>query len=347
MKVFKWVFSIVLWTVIALNVIFFTVTRLPVAQRYMGDKVADIASDFLGTKVSVGHVDVGLPSRLILNDLVIHDQHQQEMIRASRVSIKMNIIPLLEGKVAISSAQLFGAHFQLYKSDAAAQPNFQFLLDSLASKDTTSHTHLDIQVNSLIVRHTSVDYNQLDKPQTDGQFNIAHLRLHDISAYINLRALTDDSLNVNVRRLSLYEHSGLTINRLGFRIEANRQHAMLQDFLLEMPNTTLKTDTIMASYQLDGQEIKAGTLSFSGSIRESYITLSDLRCFDTTLKNFQRPISLTTAFNGTDLRLNVPHFRLTTSEEDIDIHVDGTFNKPKTSFPSLLSGKYAVRDVPE
>ena len=323
MKVFKWVFSIVLWTVIALNVILFTVTRLPVTQRYMGDKVSGIASDILGTQVSIGRVDIGLPSRLILNDLVIRDQHQQEMIRAARVSVKMNIVPLLEGKVAISSAQLFGAHFQLYKSNADAQPNFQFLLDSLASKDTTSHTPLDIQVNSLIVRHTSVDYDQLDQPETEGQFNMAHLKLQDISAYINLRALTDDSLNINVRRLSLNEQSGLTINRLGFRFEANRRHAVLHDFLLEMPNTLLKTDTITASYQLNGQEIEAGTLSFAGSIRESHITPSDLRCFDAALKNFQRPISLSTAFNGTDQRLNVPDFRLTTSEEDIDIHVDG------------------------
>ena len=105
------------------------------------------------------------------------------MIRAARVSVKMNIVPLLEGKVAISSAQLFGAHFQLYKSNADAQPNFQFLLDSLASKDTTSHTPLDIQVNSLIVRHTSVAYDQLDQPETEGQFNMSHLRLQDISAY--------------------------------------------------------------------------------------------------------------------------------------------------------------------
>jgi len=322
-KVFKWVFSIVLWTVIALNVILFTVTRLPVTQRYMGDKVSGIASDILGTQVSIGRVDIGLPSRLILNDLVIRDQHQQEMIRAARVSVKMNIVPLLEGKVAISSAQLFGAHFQLYKSNADAQPNFQFLLDSLASKDTTSHTPLDIQVNSLIVRHTSVDYDQLDQPETEGQFNLSHLRLQDISAYINLRALTDDSLNVNVRRLSLNEQSGLTVNRLGFRFEANRRHAVLHDFLLEMPNTLLKTDTITASYQLNGQEIETGTLSLAGSIRESHITPSDLRCFNATLKNFQRPLSLSTAFNGTDQRLNVPDFRLTTSEEDIDIHVDG------------------------
>ena len=323
MRLFKWVFSIVLWTVIALNVILFGVTRLPITQRFLGEKVAAIVREQIGTPVSISRVDIGLPSRIILDDLVIHDQRQQEMIRAARVSVKMRILPLLEGKVVINSAQLFSARFHLYKSDAKTQPNFQFLLDSLASKDTTSNKPLDIRVNSLIVRNSSLNYDQHDQPETEGHFNMSHLRFNDISGHINLRALTDDSLNVNVKRLSLTEHSGLTVNRLGFRVEANRHHALLRDFLLEMPSTSLKTDTIMASYQLDGQRIQPGSLSFAGKIAETHITPSDLRCFDQSLKNFQRPLSLSTTFNGTDLRLNVPQFRLCTAEEDIDIHIDG------------------------
>ena len=323
MRIVKWIFSIVLWTVIALNVIAFGVTRLPVTQRFLGDKVSGFVSDLLGTKVSVGRVDLGLPSRLILDDLVIHDQRQKEMVRAARVSVKMDILPMLEGKVAINSAQLFGARFRLYKPNADAQTNFQFVLDSLASKDTTSNKPLDVRINSLIVRHASVVYNQLDKPETEGHFNPAHLQLDDISAHINLRALTNDSLNVNVKRLSFNERSGLAVNRLGFRVEADRQHALLREFLLEMPSTQLKIDTLMASYQLNGQELVRGSLSFAGDISDTHITPSDLRCFESTLKNYQRPLFLSAAFNGSDLRLNIPSFRLNTSENDVDIHVDG------------------------
>jgi hypothetical protein len=322
-RIVKWIFSIVLWTVIALNVIAFGVTRLPVTQRFLGDKVSGFVSDLLGTEVSVGRVDLGLPSRLILDDLVIHDQRQKEMVRAARVSVKMDILPMLEGKVAINSAQLFGARFRLYKPNADAQTNFQFVLDSLASKDTTSNKPLDVRINSLIVRHASVVYNQLDQPETEGHFNPTHLQLDDISAHINLRALTDDSLNVNVKRLSFNERSGLAVNRLGFRVEADRQHALLREFLLEMPSTQLKIDTLMASYQLNGQEFVRGSLSFAGDISDTHITPSDLRCFEPTLKNYQRPLFLSAAFNGSDLRLNIPSFRLNTSENDVDIHVDG------------------------
>lgn len=323
MRVFKWVINIVLWTVIALNVLFFSVTRLPVTQRFISEQMADVVSDLLGTQVSIGRVDIGILNRIIMDDLVIHDQNQHEMIRAARLSVKMDVLPLMQGKVAISSAQLFGAHFHLYKPDELSETNFQFMIDSLSSKDTTRHAPLDVRINTLIVRHTSVDYDQFDKPETEGYFNTAHIKLNDISAHINLRALTDDSLNINVKRLSFNEMSGLSINRLGFHAVANRQHAVLQNFLLEMPSSSIKTDSVTASYQFNGQELLPGTLSFYGEISDSYITPSDLRCFEHSLKNLQRPINLSTAFNGTDLRLNVPRFRLTTSEDDIDINVDG------------------------
>ena len=323
MKVFKWVISIVLWTVIALNMIFFSVTRLPATQRLIGEKVSGILSDQLGTEVSIGRVDVGLLNRIIIDNLLIHDQNQQEMIRAARVSVKMDILPLMEGKIAIGSAQLFGARFHLYRRDAQSDPNFQFMIDSLASKDTTKQTPLDVRVNSLIVRHSSVDYNQLDLPETEGRFNPAHLKLDNISAHINLRALTDDSLNVNIKRLGFNEQSGLSVNRLSFRLEAGRRQALLRDFLLEMPSTELKIDTASALYTLQEKKLVPGTLSFAANISDSHITPSDLRCFVPTLKNFQRPLSLNTSINGTDLRLNVPQFKLSTSENDIDIHVDG------------------------
>ena len=323
MKLFKRIISITLWAVILLNVALAGMTRMPVAQRYIGTKIANSLSEMLGTSVSIGRVDFGLLNRIILDDLVVLDQQQQEMVRAARVSVKMDVLPLMEGKISISSAQLFGSRMRLYRRNADAPMNCQFLIDSLASKDTTTHTPLDLRINSLIIRHTNVAFDQYDKPETESIFNPSHLSLRDISAHINLRTLTDDSLNINVKRLSFSEQSGLAVNRLNFRLEAGRQHALLRDMLLEMPSSQLKIDTLSADYSLNGKDLQPGSLSFIGDIRDSYVTPSDLRCFSQSLKNFQRPISLLASFSGTDQRVALPQLRLSTTEDDIDVHISG------------------------
>ena len=322
-KLFKRIISITLWAVITLNVALAGITQMPMAQRYIGAKIADALGGMFGTSVSIGRVDFGLLNRIILDDLVILDQQQQEMLHAARMSVKMDVLPMMEGKISISSAQLFGTKVRLYRKNADAALNCQFIIDSLASKDTTTHTPLDLRINSLIIRHSNVAYDQYDKPTTSGLFNLAHIKLSDVSAHINLRKLTEDSLNINVKRLSFNEHSGLSMNRLDFRLEAGRQHALLRGLMLKMPSSQLKIDTLTADYNLNGTELIPGTLSFIGEINDTYVTPSDLRCFGRTLKNFQRPISLIASFSGTDQKLTLPLLRLSTTEDDIDVHISG------------------------
>ncbi|MBP5776973.1 MAG: translocation/assembly module TamB [Prevotella sp.] len=323
MKILKRIISVVIWTVIALNLLSAGILHLPGVQQFVGGKVAAMLEDQLGTKVTVGQIDIGLLNRIIIDNVLIYDQQRKEMLRVSRLSVKIDYMPLAEGKIHISSAQLFGAHAHLYRKNSQTAPNFQFVIDSLASKDTTSQTPLDVRINTFIIRNSSVSYDQHDIAPSDGLFNPAHLKVNGLSGHINLKALTDDSLNINVKRLGFSEQSGLTVNRLAFRFYAGKKNAMLENFQLQMPSSNLRIDTLTANYQLNEKGLKPGTLVFSGRINDTSITPSDLRCFELSLKNFQRPIAITTMINGTDQQIHVPDLQISTSEKDIDINVNG------------------------
>ena len=135
------------------------ISHIPIAQHHIGSFVANMVSQKLGTHVTIGRVDPGFLNRIIIEDLSIWDQQKKEMVRVARLSAKIDLAPLItDGKISISSAQLFGAYLTLYRQNAQTAPNFQFALDSLASKDTTSHTPLDLRINTLIIRHTNFSY---------------------------------------------------------------------------------------------------------------------------------------------------------------------------------------------
>ena len=322
-KILKRIISIAIWTIIALNLLTAAVLRLPVVQQSVGSKVSDVLSEALGTTVNIGRVDLGFLDRIIIDDVTILDQQRQPMLTISRLSAKVDYLPLTRGRISISSAQLFGAHARLWQKDAKTKPNFQFVIDSLASKDTLNHTPLDLRINSLIIRRSSVTFDRRDMAKTEGQFNPQHLSISDLSAHINLWTLTDDSLNVNVKKLSLRENSGLDINRLSFRLAAGRTHAFLENFKLQMPSSNLEIDTLHANFKLNEKGLVRGSLAYSGKIKNTTITPSDLRCFIPSLKNFQRGISIATKFHGTDLQATIPELHIATSEQDIDINVNG------------------------
>ena len=323
MKLLKRLISWTIWGVILLNVALMIVSYIPQTQNYLGHKVADAIADKLGTQVSIGRVDLGLFNRVIIDDVRIKDQQQRDMLRVGRLSVRLELWPLIDGKISISSAQLFGAHFLLYKENERSQTNFQFVLDSLASKDTTSHTPLDLRIKSLIIRRSSLTYDEKYKPATNDVFNPSHLGISGLSAHINLRALTDDSLNVNVKRLELKERSGLVVKRLKFYLAAGRKHSQLENLLVELPQSRLQIDTLSATYLMTDSGLQKGSLDYYGKISNTSITPSELRCFVPTLKNLSSSISVATKFQGTDSQLSIPSLQVSSAHHELDINANG------------------------
>ena len=299
------------------------VSYIPQTQNYLGRKVADAIADKLGTQVSIGRVDLGLFNRIIIDDVRIKDKQQQDMLRVGRLSVRLELWPLIDGKISISSAQLFGAHFLLYKENERSQTNFQFALDSLASKDTTSHTPMNLNINSLIIRRSSLTYDEKYKPATNGVFNPSHLGISDLSAHINLRTLTDDSLNVNVKRLELKERCGLVVKRLKFHLAAGRKHSQLEDMLVELPQSRLQIDTLSATYLMTDSGLQKGSLDYYGKISKTNITPSELSCFIPALKDLSSSISVATKFQGTDSQISIPSLQISSAHHELDINTNG------------------------
>ena len=98
--------------------------------------VAEELSDLLNTRVTIGRINIGLLNRIIIDDVLLDDQDEQEMLKVTRLSAKFDIMPFFKGKISISSVQLFGFTINLNKETPDSPPNFKFVLDAFASKDT-------------------------------------------------------------------------------------------------------------------------------------------------------------------------------------------------------------------
>ncbi len=313
-----------IWTIVGLYVVLLVLLHVPVVQRFIGDGVSSALSDKFGTKVEIGRVDLGFLNRIIIDDVMMQDQQHKQMIRASRLSAKFNVIALTKGKISISSIQLFGFKGLFYKRNAVAKANYQFVLDSLASKDTTQKKPLDIRINSLIIRHGALTYDRLDMPQTNKKFNPAHLNIKDISTSMILKALTDDSLNLNVKKLAFSEKSGLRVNRLSFKIVANRQSSVLSDFTLLLPHSDIRISHIDATYKYLKKTFITASLEFNADLSRSTITPSDISCLVPQLKSFDSPVTLSASLYGTSTRIRVNSIHVTSDRGNLYLQADGS-----------------------
>ena len=349
---FKRIINITIWTLIGLYTAIIILLHIPSIQTYIGGCVADALCDKFGTKVKVGRVDLGFINRLILDDSYMQDKNGEQMLRVSRISVKINLLALANGQIEITSAQFFGLHANLYKATPEAKPNFQFVVDALASKDSTKQkTPLDLQINSLIIRNGEISYRVLSRPSRPGKFSADDINARNISAHIIINRITDDSLNVKVKRIAFDERCGFKLKSLSLSAIACRTKTKIENFKLELPATLIQIPSLQASYRMKNGQIGMPTLQFDGSIKAPYISTSDLAVFVPTLTRLNMRPALDIQFNGTGSSLTVNKISINTTDGSLQLVANGGVkNYPANpswyaNIDQLKAGQQAISNI--
>ncbi len=287
--------------------------------------VAEELSDLLNTRVTIGRINIGLLNRIIIDDVLLDDQDEQEMLKVTRLSAKFDIMPFFKGKISISSVQLFGFNINLQKKTPDSPPNFKFVLDAFASNDTVKKDNsLDLRINSILIRRGRMAYHVLSEEETPGKFNAKHIHLQNIIANISLKALSKDSINLGIKRLSLDEKvSGFSLKKMSLKLVANSKQTSIDNFAIELPETSLKLDTIHLIYDsLKAFDRFTEQVRFSFRTLPSQITLKDISPFLPALSHFKEPISLDMEVKGTVNQLTCSHLEITADNRQFRLKGD-------------------------
>ena len=287
--------------------------------------VAEELSDLLNTRVTIGRINIGLLNRIIIDDVLLDDQDEQEMLKVTRLSAKFDIMPFFKGKISISSVQLFGFNINLQKKTPDSPPNFKFVLDAFASNDTVKKDNsLDLRINSILIRRGRMAYHVLSEEETPGKFNAKHVQLQNIIANISLKALSKDSINLGIKRLSLDEKvSGFSLKKMSLKLVANSRQTSIDNFAIELPETSLKLDTIHLIYDsLKAFDRFTEQVHFSFRTLPSQITLKDISPFLPALSHFKEPISLDMEVKGTVNQLTCSHLEITADNRQFRLKGD-------------------------
>jgi len=326
LKKFKHICNGIIWTLIVLYLLLIVLMHLPSVQTFLGKEVAEALADKFGTKVEVGKVNLGFFNRIIIDDVMMYDQQGDSLIYASRLSAKIDYMAATQGKISVSSAQIFGLRANLYRQTAKSPANFQFVLDSLASKDTTHHKPLDLHIGSLIIRRGAIAYNQRDVAPRSGVFSPQHIRVSELSSHILLNHVTDNSIDLLLKKLSFKDESGFKLQSLHFKLQADRQKATLKEFRLLMPRSELVLDDLKATYRFEGKRFIPESLRFKGGIQQSKITFADVASLVPALRHFDDAVFVSSRFSGTAKSISVPSLNLRTGSGNINLQARGSYS---------------------
>ena len=312
--------------ILIVYVCFIILINIPAIQQAIGSWTADILSEQIGTTVRIGKVNPGLLNRLIIDDLYIEDQKQQEMIRVDRTSVKINLMALLDGKIRISNAQLFGPVLHIKKANPETPSNLQFLIDAFTSDEKESNP-IDLRINSFIMRRGQLTYDVESEPNKD-TFDLNHLNIDHLDITLSLKALQEDSLNLTVKRLNFTEkNAGLQIKNLAAQIEGNQSQGQVSGLVLETNNSVLCINQLVAEY---GNYKTDKSFRFATEIQNSHSTPTDFKGLLPQLSDLTTPLHLIARIEGTQDHIDIHHLQLHADDRSLTADLSGYADKLQT-----------------
>nr|MDE5561060.1 hypothetical protein [Bacteroidaceae bacterium] len=318
-RAIQWTIGIVCGLYLGLQI----AMHIPMVQKWAGSACESVLRNTFQWNISIGRIRLGLWNRVIIDDIYLRDKRDSTMLHASRLAAKIDLLPLIEGRISIANAQLFGTQARLYQTAPDEKPNFQFILDTFSSNDSTD-SPIDLHIGSILLRRVDVSWDKCWKPHAPaGAIDPAHLHFRNIAMTAHLRTLTPDSLNLIVKRLSFTEKSGLTLKKLSMEAEAGNKKGEIRKFSLQLPNTTISIPSVTATWPTMPSHVPPGdfetwfrnvTWKTEAAMR---IALSDISAIVPQLKHADSPVRLRAAVSGSKGGVNVPYLHIT-NDSSID-----------------------------
>lgn len=312
--------------IILLMVVYFgliALLNIPYIQQGISSIAVRELSKVLKTEVKIGNIDLGLLNRIIIDDLEISDRQGEPLVNIARFSAKFDIQAILRGKIRINSIQLFGSNVNLYKNDKDSDLNIKFITDLLKSKDDNKDQKvLDLRINSILIRRSNFKLDILSEKETEGKFNTSHLSVKNISANISLKAFTEDSLNIHVKRFSLQEKSGLSLRKLSFKAIGNQKNLRIDEFELLLPHSQVRIDSLVADFDNFLQIKKISDVNYHCSLSAKVVP-SDISALVPALRHFGDTVNVRSVLVNYGDRHHVDDLRIYSNDRSVNLELGG------------------------
>ncbi|MBR1889066.1 MAG: translocation/assembly module TamB [Alloprevotella sp.] len=293
-------------------------------QRWLGNVAEHFLENKLGTEVKIDKIGVDFLNRLIVHDITIKDKDNEILLKANQLTAKIEWRSLLSEQLSLRTISLLDAEVLLYKKEGENEPNYQFVIDAFKS-DNKEKKALNLRINSIILRRVNVSYDDYSKQRNTEKLDPNHLKCSDITANISLKEISDKRLILRVRDLHLEEQSGLKLEKLTCRIEANQHGAEIQDIILKLPHSLFKQKKVSLSFDASSKESFIPSLHAKGELDEVSVRMSDLGFLIPQLKKWDQDFQLQTSYELKDQQIKAS-VRSNSFDNDFILLSTGQYN---------------------
>jgi hypothetical protein len=195
LKTILWIIA----SVIILALLVVVLIQVPAVQNFVKNEAVTFLENKIHTKVEIGHISLGLPKLLVLEDVYFEDQKKDTLLAGDKLKVDISMLKLLSSEVEINEINLEGITTKIYRGRDSVF-NFDYIIKAFAGEqkepepeDTTST--LKFSMDKIILDRINISYKDLTTGN-DVQFYLGHFDTR-------IKEFDMDKMKFNVPRINL------------------------------------------------------------------------------------------------------------------------------------------------
>lgn len=131
------VFAYILAGILSLLLLIIVLIQVPAIQTFITGKVTQNFEEQWGTRVEIGKVNLTFFETATIEDIYIEDQSGDTLLYAEYLKADIGLFALFDQTLVLDEIALKNAYINLFRPADGAKFNYEFIVESFASKDTT------------------------------------------------------------------------------------------------------------------------------------------------------------------------------------------------------------------
>lgn len=327
-KILAKLLSIIILLSIFLPLSLTLILNIESVQNYVLQKATTFASEKLGTRVAIGHVDIDLFSRLHVDDFYVEDEERDTLLYVSHAYASLASLNIGADGLSLSKACAEDGFFKLRELQSGelnirpivmrlqkpnANSNFRMYIDRIEA------SNIDFRYERLVKRHPEYGIDYFDM----------HIKAHE--AVIEDFSVVKGAVQLSVESLSAEERSGLYLEDVKTELYVDRGVIRFDEFHANTSQSSIYLPSMLIEGE-NWEEYKdyINLVDMRGEIRNTVISTDDLEYFAPGMRGWNAVVYNADAdFSGvvSDLRGEIYRASLGTN--------------------TSMSGSFRIKDLPD
>jgi hypothetical protein len=196
LKTILWIIASVLFLVLLVVVLI----QVPAVQNFAKNKAVNYLQGKLHTKVAIGHIDIGLPKSIVLEDVYFEDQKRDTLLAGKKLEVDVSMLKLLHNTLEINEINLNGMTLNVNRG-ADSVFNFDYIVKAFSSeqkkqpKPTDTTSTMKMSVGKIVLDKIKIAYDD----KITGNDVVFHLGHFDT----NIKDFDMDKMKFTIPKITL------------------------------------------------------------------------------------------------------------------------------------------------